>query len=124
MRPAAAARPSHSLANQPQPTENEQREAVRWYAVAAEGGDPVSMNNLAALLEGGPSSTRDLPRARQWYGRAAELGFGPAQFNLGRVLAGGIGGAPDSDAAATWLRKADTAGIPGARAALEQLGRQ
>ena len=113
-----------ALENQPQPTENDQRDAVRWYTTAAEGGDPVSMNNLAALLERGPPSTRDLPRARQWYSRAAELGFGPGQFNLGRMLAGGIGGEPDSNAAATWLRKADTAGIPGARAALEQLGRQ
>ena len=113
-----------TLANQPQPSENDQRDAVRWYTTAADGGDPVVMNNLAALPERGPASTRDLPRARQWYGRAAELGFGPAQFNLGRVLAGGIGGEPDSGAAVIWLRKADTAGIAGARAALEQLGRQ
>ena len=104
-RAAAAGRTSSmpalawALENQPQPTENDQRDAVRWYTTAAEGGDPVSMNNLAALLERGPPSTRDLPRARQWYSRAAELGFGPGQFNLGRMLAGGIGGEPDSNAA-------------------------
>ena len=112
-----------TLANQPQASEADVRAAVQWYQSAASSGDAVSMNNLAALLERGPATVRDLVQARDWYSRAARNGFGPAQLNLGRMLAEGEGGAANRDEALEWLRRAEASGVAEARAMREQIAR-
>ena len=112
-----------TLANQPQASEADVRAAVQWYQSAASSGDAVSMNNLAALLERGPATVRDLVQARDWYSRAARNGFGPAQLNLGRMLAQGEGGAANRDEALEWLRRAEASGVAEARAMREQIAR-
>jgi uncharacterized protein len=58
-------------------------EAIKWYRLAAEKGDPVAQNNLAShLLE------ENLEEAIQWYVASAEQNFPFAEEILGDIYSG------------------------------------
>jgi uncharacterized protein len=65
-------------------------EAIYWYRLAAEQGNPGGQNNLGRMYEEGRGVPRDFREAVIWYQKAAAQGNTQAQGNLTRVSAGGI----------------------------------
>ncbi len=58
-------------------------EALRWYQVAADHGDPYAKNNLAILYEKGLGTEKNIPKAIKLYKEAAEVGHDTSIYNLG-----------------------------------------
>ena len=96
-------------------------EAIHWYHVAADRGNPVAQTNLAYLYENGASGPKDPAEAARWYMRAALSGFVRAQFNLGVLYLYGTGVERSDEEAAHWIGHAADAGCPSALAALSYL---
>ena len=59
--------------------EQDYREAARWFALAAEHGNPTAMRNLALLYDCGIGVERDYAQAVKWYKEAARQ-LEPAAF--------------------------------------------
>jgi TPR repeat protein len=86
-------------------------EALRWYRVAAEKGEPSAMAALARLLPPGDSESLEFGR------RAAEAGNADGQYQWGLLLAD-KGTPGDLEAAFGWLHKAASQGHVGAQVAV------
>jgi TPR repeat protein/SpoVK/Ycf46/Vps4 family AAA+-type ATPase len=84
----------------------DEREAVRWYRLAADQGHAPSQNNLGAMYAHGQGVTKDEKEAVRWYRLAAEQGVALAQKNLGAMYADGIGVPKDEREAVRWFRLA------------------
>ncbi|MBI3147056.1 MAG: sel1 repeat family protein [Betaproteobacteria bacterium] len=91
------------------------KDALRWYALAANRGNLVAQNNLGECYERGKGIETDPAKAISWYRRAAEAGLAAAQYNLGRMLRAGEGGPRDPQAAREWLIRAAEGGVAQAR---------
>ena len=98
-------------------------EAVKWYRLAAEQGDPVAQNNLAALV-----LNENPEEAMKWYFAAAKQGFPFAQDVLGDIYSGDLSVPGDvaekfrDDAEAVkWYKKAAAHGSPIARHRLGEM---
>jgi uncharacterized caspase-like protein/TPR repeat protein len=84
--------------------------ALRWYARAAEAGQPHAFLNLARLFrEGGPGLAPDPEQAAFWLAAAAERGNVWGHVHLARLQLSGALGAKDETAAARLLARAATA---------------
>ncbi|MGB6222167.1 tetratricopeptide repeat protein [Haloferula sp.] len=59
--------------------------------IAAEGGLPQAMNELALFYLSGNFGAADKKAAAAWFTDAAKAGFAPAQHNLATLFEGGIG---------------------------------
>ena len=89
-------------------------EAIKWYCLAAEQGDPVAQNNLAShLLDENPEE------AIKWYVAAAEQDFPFAQEVLGDIYSGNLylpselaEKIRNNSEAVKWYKKAATKGFP------------
>jgi uncharacterized protein len=89
-------------------------EAIKWYRLAAEQGDPVAQNNLAShLIE------ENIEEAIRWYIASAEKGFPFAEEVLGDIYSGNLifSGSRSRDfrddlEAAKWYEKAAKKGFP------------
>jgi TPR repeat protein len=81
-------------------------QAAEFYRKAAESGNPLAQNNLAALLKRGQGFPKDEVEAVQWFRKAAEQGLAVAQSNLASMYASGQGVAKDDKQAVNWYRKA------------------
>lgn len=46
------------------------REALKWYRLAAEGGNPDAMRRLGEMYERGAGVPKDNAKALEWYERA------------------------------------------------------
>lgn len=80
------------------------REAARLYRTAAEGGNALAQNNLAAMLEAGEGALpRNPQEAARLYRLAADQGFPAGQANLGTLYAFGRGGLARDDREAVRL---------------------
>ncbi len=90
-------------------------EALRYYARAAELGHAPANFNLGMMHELGRGTPRDLKGAFGYYLKAAESGFAPAQFNVGNMYANGIGTGQDYFEAAIWFRQAAERNVPEAQ---------
>ena len=101
--------------------EKNKGEAMHWYRIAADRGDPVAQTNLAYLYESGANGSPDPTEAARWYLRAAVSGFARAQFNLGTLYLQGAGVERSYEEAAFWIGKASDAGCPAAMTALGYL---
>ncbi len=86
-------------------------EALRWYRVAAEQGDPSAMAALARLLPEGDPESLELGR------RAAEAGNADGQYQWGLRFAGKIS-PHDLGVAFGWFHKAARQGHVGAQVAV------
>ena len=64
-------------------------EALRWYRLAAEQGDPFAQFDLGSHYSEGIGVPKDEKEALRWWQSAAAQGFPPAQHSLGKVLARG-----------------------------------
>lgn len=88
------------------------RNAVDWYRLAAEQGEPMALNRLADLCMIGRGLPQDDVEALRLYKRTAERGYAVMQCNLAYMLAEGIGGPPDANAALGWYLRAAAQGEP------------
>lgn len=96
-------------------------EARRWTARAAEGGEPRAMHNLGLYYFRGEGGPQDLASAAQWFRKAAELGVVDSQYNLGVMYQSGSGVQKDPAEALKWLTLAAAQGDGQARAAADAL---
>jgi len=74
-----------------QGVEKNLEQAMRWYHIAADRGNPVAQTNLGYLYEIGSNGPANPEEAAKWYLRAAVSGFTRAQFNLGTLYLRGAG---------------------------------
>lgn len=81
-------------------------EAIHWYRVAAEHGDPTAQCNLATLYFLGRGFRRDDEQATKWFRAAAEQGLPSAENNLAFMYYTGHGVPRDYAEAAKWTRRA------------------
>jgi TPR repeat protein len=94
------------------------KEAIHWYQIAADRGDPIAQTDLGYLYETGGTGYPNPAEAAKWYLRAAVSGFVRAQFNLGTLYLQGAGVEKNAEQGAFWISKAADAGCPKAIAAL------
>ena len=86
-------------------------QALRWYRVAAEAGDPASQDYLGvAYYQGLSGLAQNYPEAFHWIRSAAMQKWQHAQFNLGVLYAEGRGVAQDQVEAQKWFILAGDAG--------------
>jgi localization factor PodJL len=96
-------------------------EVRRWTALAAEGGSPKAMHNLAVYYFHGDGGPKDLGSAALWFRKAAELGVVESQYNLGMLYQSGSGGQKDLAEARKWFDLAAVQGDAQARRAADAL---
>ena len=92
-------------------TDQDFKEAYRWYQRSAAQNFAQSQYRLATLYERGLGTKADMGRARAMYQRAAEQGNVKSMHNLAVLAAGRSGGAPDYTTAATWFTQAANHGL-------------
>ena len=92
-------------------TERDYSEALKWYGLAAEQGDPDAQNNLGSMFLTGLGVPKDAAKAVTWYRRAAKQGLPVAQFgntsaslSLATIYERGLGVGQDQARALAWLR--------------------
>lgn len=90
-------------------------QAVLWYRMGAEQGNPDAQSALGVLFAEGNGVSQDYSRAAYWDQRAVENGQPDAAFNLGMLYLDGHGVSQDYRLAANWLLKAAEKGIPDAQ---------
>lgn len=86
-------------------------EALRWFKLAADGGNANAQYNIAVMYLNGIGVIRDPEEAVSWFLAAAENGDPPAQFTLAVLLFNGqLGVAQDVAHAYKWFLLAGAAG--------------
>lgn len=100
----------------------EDAQALRYYRMAADQGDPAGEFGLGTLYAAGEGVARDQAQALHWFQRAADQGYGPALEVLADAyLEGALGLEPDRETAIQLLRRAAAEGYEPARRKLETL---
>jgi localization factor PodJL len=92
-------------------TDQNFKEAIRWYQRSATQGVAQAQYRLGTLYERGLGVQADLARAKNWYQRAAEQGNVKAMHNLAVLAAGRVAASPDYETAAQWFTKASAYGL-------------
>jgi localization factor PodJL len=92
-------------------TDQDFKEAMRWYQRSAAQGFAQAQYRLGTLFERGLGTPADLKRARVWYQRAADQGNVKAMHNLAVLSAGLETGSPDYATAAQWFSEAAERGL-------------
>lgn len=87
-------------------TDQNFKEAIRWYQRSATQGFAQAQYRLGTLYERGLGVPTDLARAKSWYQRAAEHGNVKAMHNLAVLAAGRGSPSPDYPTAAQWFSQA------------------
>jgi TPR repeat protein len=85
-------------------------EAVKFYLMAAEGGNAAAQHQVAALMSGEKATEEQLGEAVKWYSRAAERGYAPSQFQLGVMHCTGRGVVVNLEEAVRWYERAAEGG--------------
>ena len=62
------------------------KEAFKWYRLAAKQGQVEAQYNLGAMYFKGQGVPQDYKEALKWYRLAAAQGYAKAQYNLGLVF--------------------------------------
>ena len=78
------------------------KEAVKWYTLAAEQGEVRAQSNLGVMYDDGEGVPENDEVAVKWYTLAAEQGYVEAQINLGFMHAMGDGVPESSEKAVKW----------------------
>jgi uncharacterized protein len=81
-------------------------EAVRWFRMAAEGGNAEAQYKLAVMLEHAWGTRRDYQEAMSWYSKAAKQGHAGGQNNIGLMYEKGRGVPIDYNEAIKWYTMA------------------
>ncbi|MGL4398176.1 MAG: tetratricopeptide repeat protein [Hyphomicrobium sp.] len=87
------------------------KEAAKWYQRAADKDFVQAQYRLGTLYERGLGVKADVARATDWYQRAAERGNIKAMHNLAVLSAGQNKAAPDYATAAKWFNEAADRGL-------------
>ena len=93
-------------------TDQNLKEAVRWYQRSATQGFAQAQYRLGTFYERGLGMKADIARARTWYQRAADQGNVKAMHNLAVLAAGRSAESPDYATAAHWFTQAASYGLP------------
>ncbi len=93
-------------------TDQNLKEAVRWYQRSAAQGFAQAQYRLGTFYERGLGMKADVARARTWYQRAADQGNVKAMHNLAVLAAGRSAESPDYTTAARWFTQAASYGLP------------
>jgi localization factor PodJL len=93
-------------------TDQNFKEAIRWYQRSATQGFAQAQYRLGTLYERGLGVPADVARAKSWYQRAAEHGNVKAMHNLAVLAAGRASPSPDYATAAQWFSKAAAYNLP------------
>lgn len=64
-------------------TEQNFKEAFKWYKKSAEGGDAGSMNCIGVMYKSGQGIAKDYEKAIEWFNKAIKAGDNIAKYNLG-----------------------------------------
>jgi len=100
----------------------ENAEAMRYYRMAADQGDPAGEYGVATLYVAGEGVEKDDAEAVRWFTMAADKGHGPAIDVLADAyLEGALGLAPDREEALRLLRTGAAHGYQPARQKLLSL---
>ena len=91
------------------------REAVKWFTLAARQGVAYGQNALGVMYDNGLGVIKDYGQAVKWYFRSADQGYVYAQFNLGLMYDKGKGIQQDYKNALKWYRLAANQGHAGAQ---------
>jgi hypothetical protein len=67
------------------------KEAVKWYTLAAKQGHPVAQSDLGHMYDFGYGVEANFHEAAKWYNRSAEQGWAKAQNKLAVCYVYGIG---------------------------------
>ena len=78
------------------------KEAVKWFRLAADQGHAAGMYNLGFMYRNGRGVPKDDKEAVKWYRLAADQGDAKAQYNLGVRYALGTGIPRDDLLAYMW----------------------
>jgi localization factor PodJL len=92
-------------------TEQDIKEAMRWYERSAASGFAMAQFRLGTLYERGLGVKADIERAKVWYTRAAEQGNVKAMHNLAVIIASRSGDKADYNLAAKWFQEAAARGL-------------
>lgn len=100
----------------------DQKLALKWFTMAANGGSVEGMYHLGVFYEAGMGGlVQDFYKAKSWYEKAAERGHSDAQCNLGALYGRGDGVPVDYHKSAYWLKKAADQGNEIAKDNLHEL---
>jgi TPR repeat protein len=83
-------------------------ESMRWYHLAAERGDPMSMCKLGGFYRDGRGVEKNFTKMVEWYKMAAEKGFDMGKGLFAAVYALGHGVQQDYVQAYAWFKRAST----------------
>lgn len=97
------------------------KEAMKWYRLAAEQGNPNAQQHLGDMYCSGKGVPQDDEEAAKWYRLVAEYGFASAQRMLGHMYQTGRGVAQDYEEAVKWYLLAALQGNVTAQEALKAL---
>ena len=86
------------------------KEAVRWYTLAAEQGYANAQYNLGQLYREGDGVPQDYKLASEWFRLAAEQGDARSQYNLGVAYYKGDGLIQDKVYSHMWVNIASSNG--------------
>ena len=92
--------------------------ALKWYELAANGGDAKAQAQLGWWYYVGDHVERDYAIAAKWFRKAAEQGDIDAQYMLGMLFRSGDGVNRDDLEAAKWFHKAAGQGSASAQSSL------
>ena len=84
----------------------DEKEAARWWWIAASQGDATAQFNLGLLYENG-KRTSDFAEASVWYRLSAEQGNAEAQYKLGLMYEQGWGVEKDKTEAMNYINSFD-----------------
>lgn len=103
--------------------EESDKEAVKWYRLAADQGHPRAQSMLGVFYEKGSGGLEKSDKeAVKWFRLAADQGFSLAQNNLGEFYLEGRGGLPRSEKIALkWFRLAADQGRAEASSKITEL---
>jgi hypothetical protein len=87
------------------------REAAKWYRLAAEQGNSMAQSNLGSMYSDGEGVPQDYTEAFKWYDLAARQGDALGQYNLGVAYANGEGVPRNYVKAYAWILLADAQGL-------------
>lgn len=97
-------------------------EAMRYYRMAADQGDPAGEYGVSTLYLAGEGVEKDEAEGVRWMSMAAEQGYGPAVEVMAEAyLEGAMGVAPDREEALRLLRLGAEQGYESARRRLSSL---
>lgn len=99
-----------------------QKEAAKWYKMAADQGYANAQWNLAFRYVRGQGVAEDYKEAARYFKLAAEQGYAPAEYDLGMMYLQGMGVTRSRSKAIDWIVKASEHGYKEADAFLMSRG--